>query len=508
MKQFKPAILFILTLTVLTIIWTTYEEISSTAKKGYASIANLDPIVRAATAPPIRASQAAPHPNWGACTNCHQMIGNKKTGNNGKPVSFMVPIATAPPIRAGAKAPHPSWGTCTNCHQMIGGRNQGGGTPGSPIKKAGTVAPPLGIWLGPITPARADKMGLDNTDGVIVTGVQTNSPAEAASVSIGDVITRIDNQKVENLYQALSVIGTKKVLDTVKLRIIRNGKERNIRIRIQGDAIGQQVGVPVALQTPLQGRVAVAATSTDLDARVAPSFGQTPVFVVYDSNTNRYYQIDNTTAGTFNTTQQSVDQLVAARIVAVIVGNIDTNAQSALQSTGVQVYSGVQGSVQIAIRQYLARNYQPALARGIPEQNPNTAANQIETVAIASQGRTLDAQVATDLEAAPYLIIYNTRTGRYSAVAKTPTTDPELTAVQTSHLVVDQGASGVIAGNISPTSVRTLGNLGVLCFAGVSGQVNQAIQLFRSGSLQATTVAPLQPNNTFAGAVGAQMRAF
>lgn len=209
-----------------------------------------------------------------------------------------------------------------------------------------------------------------------------------------------------------------------------------------------------------------------------------------------------------NTTQQSVDLLTSAQVGAVIVGNINPDAQRALQSSGIQVYSGVQGSVQIAIRQYLARSYRAANARLVPNGNANVKANAIETVAVASQGRTLDAQVANDLEMAPYLIIYNCRTGDLSAVAKTPAADPEQTAIQTSHLVVDQGASAIIAGNISPTSVKTLGGLGVLCFGGVSGRVDEALQLFSEGNLRATTIAPTRPNNAFAGAVKAQMRAF
>lgn len=408
MKQFKPAIFAILALTVITIIWTTYKEIKSSAIDSYSSIIDSNAVVPAATAPPIRSSQAAPHPNWGACTNCHQLIVARNTKGNGKKISLFVPAATAPPIAANATQPHPSWGACTNCHKIINNnRRNAGAKKINAMLPIATVAPPLGIWLRPLTPATADKLGLENTDGVIITGVQSNSPASEASLMVGDVIKNIDNQKVESLQQALAAIGSKNLQDTIKLKILRNGLERNIHVKIQNqpNSVGTQLGVPVATARNLQTRM-----------------------------------------------------------------NANTWAS--------------------------------------PLQNTKPVKNTFHTLAIASQGRMLSSQVATDLSMAPYLIIYDNRSGNYQAIAKTPAPDRELTSIQTSHLVVDQGASAVIAGNISPTSVRTLGSLGVLCFGGVSGQVGQAVQMFQRGQLAATTLSAAPPNSQTIGVKVAQMNTF
>jgi membrane-associated protease RseP (regulator of RpoE activity) len=226
-KQFKPAIALIVLLAVGIIGWTMYRDIGNQgAVQNWTRNGALMPV---ATAPPIRAGVPATHPEWGPCTNCHDVIG----AGTARPAASLMRVATAPPIRAGVPATHPDWGPCANCHDIVGA---------APARQAAatitaaTVAPLIGAWLRPITPAAADKLGLDNPHGALVTGVHQPSPAARAGLEIGDVIRRVDNKQVETVNETLALIENAKPGSTIKLLVRRSGRERKIYVDLSAPA--------------------------------------------------------------------------------------------------------------------------------------------------------------------------------------------------------------------------------------------------------------------------------
>jgi membrane-associated protease RseP (regulator of RpoE activity) len=233
-KQFKPAIALIVLLAVGIIGWTMYRDIGRPGTpREWARSGGLMPI---ATAPPIRAGVPAPHPDWGPCTNCHDVLG----GAQAQPAASLMRVATAPPIRPGVPAPHPDWGPCANCHAMLGA---GQARTAAATMPAATVAPTIGAWLKPITPAAADKLGLDNPHGALVTGVHEPSPASRAGLKIGDVIRRVDNKQVETVNETLALIANTQQGDTVKLLVRRSGRERKIYVDLSGAPAPQAAGM-------------------------------------------------------------------------------------------------------------------------------------------------------------------------------------------------------------------------------------------------------------------------
>ncbi len=72
-----------------------------------------------------------------------------------------------------------------------------GGTP--PIKPGPGVKSELGLAVEAITPTIAQYLGLPDTDGVIVTAVESGSFAERAGVMKGDVIRELNRKKIRNL---------------------------------------------------------------------------------------------------------------------------------------------------------------------------------------------------------------------------------------------------------------------------------------------------------------------
>ena len=479
MRQFKPFVAVVVVLTVAVIGWTIFSQ----ASKRRAVFANS--AMQVATAPPIAQGQAAPHPDWGTCTDCHQILPGK---GGAKPAASTMSIATAPPVRLDQARPHPDWGACDTCHSIIGNKAPSGNAKAA----AATAAPPLGIWLRPLTPAVANELGLVVTDGVLVSGVYSSAPANRAGLRIGDVISRIDDIDVDTVNDALTVIAQKGVHDTVKLQVVRNGKRMNIFIPISSNPQNQvPTSAPVVVaNTAPATRIAVAATGAANDAQVAPAFSEAPVFVLYDPSTRSFSSLSNPNPGSLTAGVSATETLVGAGAGAVIVGRIGPSAMSRLRASGVRVYTGAFGSVQSVIAQYQSGNLIEATGSMLPQATPTAqAANRlIGKIAVAAQQPSLGSPVATSLSAAPFLIIYDLQTQEYEVVAKEPADTGGTASVQIAHLVVEHGAAAALAGDISPSTVQTLSSLGVFAFAGVTGSVTSAVDMVRAGTLRVTTI--------------------
>jgi serine protease Do len=99
----------------------------------------------------------------------------------------------------------------------------------------------LGVEMQPLTPALAKAVGRPNTQGVIVDEVMPNSPAAAAKLQQGDIITSFNGEAIGNARDlALDVANAAKG-SSVKLTIWRNGEERTAEV-----AIGEQQATQMA----------------------------------------------------------------------------------------------------------------------------------------------------------------------------------------------------------------------------------------------------------------------
>lgn len=83
----------------------------------------------------------------------------------------------------------------------------------------------LGIAIQDITPQLAESFKLDSPNGVIVTNLIRNGPADEAGLDRGDVITRIDDKPVDNTYELLNTVSQVKPGTTVVIEGVRKGKK-------------------------------------------------------------------------------------------------------------------------------------------------------------------------------------------------------------------------------------------------------------------------------------------
>ncbi|HET9513424.1 MAG TPA: Do family serine endopeptidase [Gemmatimonadales bacterium] len=85
----------------------------------------------------------------------------------------------------------------------------------------------LGVSVTDATPEDADYVGLREIRGVKVERFsETNSPARAAGIQIGDIITAVDGQPVQYTAQLQQTVGFRKPGETVQVEVARKGGER------------------------------------------------------------------------------------------------------------------------------------------------------------------------------------------------------------------------------------------------------------------------------------------
>ncbi|HEX38258.1 MAG TPA: trypsin-like serine protease [Candidatus Cloacimonetes bacterium] len=90
------------------------------------------------------------------------------------------------------------------------------------------------IWFGfkvqDITPSIAQSLGLERTDGVIVSFIQKEGPAEEAGLQRGDIIIEIDKQIVKDTDDAEIAVSDGRIGEALKIRVIRDGLERELSL--------------------------------------------------------------------------------------------------------------------------------------------------------------------------------------------------------------------------------------------------------------------------------------
>jgi predicted Fe-Mo cluster-binding NifX family protein len=113
-------------------------------------------------------------------------------------------------------------------------------------------------------------------------------------------------------------------------------------------------------------KVAVSASSPSLESPVDPRFGRCAYFVVVDPDTMLFETVDNTNAlssqGAGIGTAQTVAQLGAT---VVLTGNCGPNAFQALEAAGIEVVTGVSGSVREAVEGFKAGHYRSSTASNV-----------------------------------------------------------------------------------------------------------------------------------------------
>lgn len=84
--------------------------------------------------------------------------------------------------------------------------------------------PYIGVYLTDIDETWQQNLGLDNTNGSLITQIESGSPASKAGLQPGDVIVKVDNTVIENTNKLIKRISEIEIGKRVTLEIIRDSK--------------------------------------------------------------------------------------------------------------------------------------------------------------------------------------------------------------------------------------------------------------------------------------------
>jgi predicted Fe-Mo cluster-binding NifX family protein len=101
-------------------------------------------------------------------------------------------------------------------------------------------------------------------------------------------------------------------------------------------------------------KVAISTSGQDLSGMVDPRFGRCPYFLIVDTETMAVETVPNGAVGTAHGAGIQAAQLVASKgVKAVLTGNVGPNAYGALYASGINVLTGVSGTVAEALERFI-----------------------------------------------------------------------------------------------------------------------------------------------------------
>jgi len=98
------------------------------------------------------------------------------------------------------------------------------------IEKGSVSRAWLGISFRPVTANIADSLSLKKVNGVIITGLETGSPADKGGLKVGDVILSANGKKISKKFRLPMIISRAPIGKSIKLQVIKNGKSQELKV--------------------------------------------------------------------------------------------------------------------------------------------------------------------------------------------------------------------------------------------------------------------------------------
>jgi len=90
----------------------------------------------------------------------------------------------------------------------------------------------LGVQIQPVTQEIQESLNLKTQEGALVGEVQPDLPADKAGIKSGDIIIDVDGTPIKNVRELQRKIAAFRPDSTVKIKVIRDGKEQTIDVKL------------------------------------------------------------------------------------------------------------------------------------------------------------------------------------------------------------------------------------------------------------------------------------
>ena len=91
----------------------------------------------------------------------------------------------------------------------------------------------MGVQLQDLNKDLAEYFGVEPGQGVLITDVENDSPAEVAGLKAGDVILSIEDQKIEDVDDIVQMLSKYKAGDKVKVEVLRKKETLTFNIKLK-----------------------------------------------------------------------------------------------------------------------------------------------------------------------------------------------------------------------------------------------------------------------------------
>ena len=102
----------------------------------------------------------------------------------------------------------------------------------------------LGVRIQPVDENIAESLGLGESRGALIAGVDDKGPSKPAGIVAGDVIIRFDGRDIKESRDLPRIVGQTAVGKEVDVVVIREGKEKSLRVTLgrleDGEKLAQQ----------------------------------------------------------------------------------------------------------------------------------------------------------------------------------------------------------------------------------------------------------------------------
>jgi len=123
-------------------------------------------------------------------------------------------------------------------------------------------------------------------------------------------------------------------------------------------------------------------------------------------------------------------------------------------------------------------------------------------VAISATGKDLNSQIDPRFGRCQYFIFVDPETMEFEAAENQGLMASGGAGIQAAQLVTQKGIEAVITGNLGPNAASSLSAAGIKVYLVPGGIVKEAIEAYKSGSLQEASGATVPPHSGMGGGRG------
>ncbi|MDI9396133.1 MAG: NifB/NifX family molybdenum-iron cluster-binding protein [Euryarchaeota archaeon] len=100
-------------------------------------------------------------------------------------------------------------------------------------------------------------------------------------------------------------------------------------------------------------KICISASGKELDSEVDPKFGRCNYFVLIDPDTGAVTSIKNPgSEASSGAGIRAAEAIVRAGAEILLTGSVGPNSFSVLSEAGIEIYSGIRGTVDFALEEY------------------------------------------------------------------------------------------------------------------------------------------------------------